>query len=631
MKRRTVLGGLGAAFGAAAVAGAGGLFAVQPRREWLVAPTDGDALPERVPGRPRAVVVGGGIAGITAAITLAVRGFAVTLVERGPDLGGKVAAWPVTVSGETFPLEHGFHGFFSQYYNLDEVLAEAGAQPADFVPQTSYPVLFPTGAPERFTNTTPIWPFNLASVIAGSERLRPAEFRDADGLLDLMRYRGAETYAAFDGVDFAQWIADRRIPAAMRDVVLRPFGDTTLNRTERLSAAEAIRFFHFYFLGNPEGLAFRALARDSGTAVVGPLSRRLTALGVEVLTGSPVRGLLHADGRITGVALDGPALAFAAAPSATLASADVGEDYQVVRVGGDAIAVARRPSGLVALDLRCTHQGCPVGVVDGGFRCPCHGGRFDLDGAPTQGPPRAPLARVQASEADGIVRIGAVGGGGGAARVLPCDACVVACDVRGLRSIVETSGLDPGWSRRVAALGESEPYAVARWWFDRPVDPSRSPFYTTTGFRYTDSLAVYSAFQAPYVDWAQRTGGSVVETHAYAIAPEDQADVDAITERLLAELRGILPELADARALHAEAQLQSNFSRWAPGDDATRPTTATPHPNLFVAGDHVKIDAPLALMEAAAASGRLAANGVLALYGARPVPIPIVSRRGVLA
>ena len=40
----------------------------------------------------------------------------------------------------------------------------------------------------------------------------------------------------------------------------------------------------------------------------------------------------------------------------------------------------------------CSHQGCNIsGVEDDRIICPCHGSRFDLDGAPTEGPAKRPL------------------------------------------------------------------------------------------------------------------------------------------------------------------------------------------------------------------------------------------------
>ncbi len=43
----------------------------------------------QLPVTPSALVIGGGLAGMTAALTIADQGFAVTLIERGTQLGGK--------------------------------------------------------------------------------------------------------------------------------------------------------------------------------------------------------------------------------------------------------------------------------------------------------------------------------------------------------------------------------------------------------------------------------------------------------------------------------------------------------------------------------------------------------------
>ncbi|MEK7705410.1 MAG: Rieske (2Fe-2S) protein [Myxococcota bacterium] len=56
--------------------------------------------------------------------------------------------------------------------------------------------------------------------------------------------------------------------------------------------------------------------------------------------------------------------------------------------------VQQRDGRFFALSARCTHLGCALRPVADGFRCPCHGARFDRDGVPTQGPARRRLARV---------------------------------------------------------------------------------------------------------------------------------------------------------------------------------------------------------------------------------------------
>ncbi|MBW1298569.1 FAD-dependent oxidoreductase [Aquimarina litoralis] len=57
------------------------------------------------------VVVGGGIAGMTAAHELAERGFKVTLYDNNSELGGKARSF--YLSEASYPAEHGFRFFLS--------------------------------------------------------------------------------------------------------------------------------------------------------------------------------------------------------------------------------------------------------------------------------------------------------------------------------------------------------------------------------------------------------------------------------------------------------------------------------------------------------------------------------------
>jgi len=64
-------------------------------------------------------ILGGGVAGLSAALELAERGFSVDVYERKPVLGGKARSIPVPASGVAgradLPGEHGFR-FFPGFY-----------------------------------------------------------------------------------------------------------------------------------------------------------------------------------------------------------------------------------------------------------------------------------------------------------------------------------------------------------------------------------------------------------------------------------------------------------------------------------------------------------------------------------
>jgi isorenieratene synthase len=623
MKRRTFLGLLGAT----TLGGVGGLEVLQPRERTLQPRDAGTAA--RLDRVRKVVVIGGGLAGLSAGIGLARRGFEVTLLERGNALGGKLTGWTVDALGESFPIEHGFHGFFGQYYNLNALLEEAGCT-RDLAPSPGYPLLFADRPEERFGQTTKLFPFNLISVVNQSKSIHWSDFRhERDGLTALLRYDPARA-EALDTISFAEFMRTHGINRPMVETVLAPFAKATLNRVENLSAAEALRFFHFYFMGNPEGLGFRYLTRNSMDAVIDPLRRLFESLGGTVRTAVTARRLVREGNAIASVEIEGVTASLR--PSQLPRQELPPHGYLEARAeDGTPIFVARRQGRVVAFDGRCTHMGCPVLPEGEGFRCPCHGGRYDAEGAVLNGPPIHPLRRVPVTEhADGTLTLGA--SGATTAESLACDHCVVACEVRGTKQLIARSNLsEPVLASAVAALGEADPYVVFRLWLDKPVAAERLPFYSVSRYRYVDSLALYSRFQEPFVDWARRTGGSVVELHAYAIAPEDLVGPDELRARMLEELWRMLPELKGSAVLHQTYQQQSNFTRWAPGDLATRPGTRTGIPNLFLAGDWVKLDVAAFLMEGAVVSGKSAANAICEREGVRGAPIDAVPEKGPLA
>ena len=74
---------------------------------------------------------------------------------------------------------------------------------------------------------------------------------------------------------------------------------------------------------------------------------------------------------------------------------------RIVRADGGAVAAYREPSGTVrAVDATCTHMGCTVqwNAGEKSWDCPCHGSRFDTDGAVLDGPAVTPLEAVDVAE-----------------------------------------------------------------------------------------------------------------------------------------------------------------------------------------------------------------------------------------
>jgi glycine/D-amino acid oxidase-like deaminating enzyme/nitrite reductase/ring-hydroxylating ferredoxin subunit len=71
---------------------------------------------------------------------------------------------------------------------------------------------------------------------------------------------------------------------------------------------------------------------------------------------------------------------------------------KVVEFEGEKLAIFKDDQGrATALSPVCTHAGCIVNwnSTEKSWDCPCHGGRFSVDGAVLTGPPRTPLKKIE--------------------------------------------------------------------------------------------------------------------------------------------------------------------------------------------------------------------------------------------
>src|SRR3984893_6914407 len=130
-------------------------------------------------------------------------------------------------------------------------------------------------------------------------------------------------------------------------------------------------------------------------------------------------------------------------------------------------------------------------------------------------------------------------------------------------------------------------------------------------------------------DGARRLGGSVTELHSYAVREACPGGVAAgLADGLRARLHALYPETRDARVVAARTLCRADCPRFGPGDPARRPHSVSPHPGLMLAGDGIRIDLPVALMERAATTGWSAANRLLSGWGLSGHPVHTVPTRG---
>jgi isorenieratene synthase len=268
-------------------------------------------LPRDTPEGTEAIVVGGGIAGVAAAVVLAERGVAVTLLEAAPTLGGRLGAWPHTLpDGTEQVVEHGFHAFFRHYHTWRALLHRIDPELGFLRPVGGYPVISREWPPEDLTGLPTAPPLNLLALFARSPSLGLRDLLRSDQALaaELLAYDRARTTAAFDDVPAARFLAALGMSDRAQAMLFEAFARSFFADPGALSAAELIAMFHYYFLGNPEGIGFDAPATDYLTAIWQPFAAYLAKHKAEIRTATPARTLAPAPGHRWRVEVDGGAL-----------------------------------------------------------------------------------------------------------------------------------------------------------------------------------------------------------------------------------------------------------------------------------------------------------------------------------
>ena len=595
-------------------------------------------LPKQLTKPKSVVVVGAGLAGLAAAYELSQRGFQVTLLEKSPNLGGKIASWTINVGDETFQMEHGFHGFFPQYYNLKSIVNEL-AIADNFKSLDFYSLVFREGyQPEVFRPSHSTFPWNIVDLtISSPNRLQwginltnPAHwqvFRAITG------FKIPKSYDQLDSISVSEWVA-RGFPQGLYDLYFLPFAKSSLNAPDVLSAGELMQFFHFYFFGNPEGLAFNGTKDDMVTSLVTPMVEAIAAKGGRIITEATVSKIQCQGNRIASLDYVQGSDQISDVPFTVARNNLLSQTDAQYYGAGDRLYLVDA-KGKEALSLTCSHQGCTVAKqADGQFICPCHGAVYDAEGRVLQGPAKRNLAKFKVQKGIGTEEITLVSPlqSPPPSQTLQADYVVLAADVVGMKHLGDrlAGDVDPVLVTQIKQLAVADPFAVARFWFDQDFDWPHSNFASLSGYRLTDSITLYHRIQRQFIDWADRTGGSVVELHAYCYKEKNFPTQGDLLTTFTAELFEIVPTLAEANLLHRELVNQKNFSGFPPNSYGDRPETETAIRNLIFAGDWVKMPFPCGLMERAVSSGLLAANAICHQEGLQRRDLLTVMPEGIL-
>jgi uncharacterized protein with NAD-binding domain and iron-sulfur cluster len=248
----------------------------------------------------RVTVAGGGLAGLTAALRLAERGYPVKLYEQKPSLGGDLGSRPGPdgVELDVYP-----HMYLSWYHNFWRLLGDAAGEDREerFRPFTTVKQLRRGDFP-NFTAVSDATSARrmLQDVLSGAAS--PADmFVFAYGTVDLLAERLNPTMS-LDDVSVNGFMNSRPYMTERAAAICDSFITRVWAIRSYLTSADDYRAFLEYTLAEPSATYWLA----SGPAqrqVIEPLRAALEAAGVEIHNLVSVTTVSCSDGRVSEIGL----------------------------------------------------------------------------------------------------------------------------------------------------------------------------------------------------------------------------------------------------------------------------------------------------------------------------------------
>ena len=254
--------------------------------------------------RQDVIVIGGGLAGLTAGLHLAERGLQVTVLEADPRFpGGRVSGKAaVELDGWTFPGEHGVHGIWAPYLNLQAMLSRHRIRPV-FVPAQEEDWLYRRGSRLKKAAVGSAlrqsWipaPFHYLNLF-----LRPSFL----AMLDVFDYGSLVSiwYALIFAVGIDPLMENQPLGGLRMSSMVHSWSPALrafmigLTRSglsgdpDEIPLSGYIAFLRFYSILRRDAWAFSYLPSGGGTALVDPLVGRLQAVGGRLRLGCRVTTL----------------------------------------------------------------------------------------------------------------------------------------------------------------------------------------------------------------------------------------------------------------------------------------------------------------------------------------------------
>src|SRR5579883_579713 len=544
------------------------------------------------------IIVGAGPAGLSAAATLIRRGVKVHVIERAKETGGKVSS---AMEG-SLSTEHGVHGWWMNYKNFDRLLEWSGIDPNDVLKEADGSALaISTGKIVKlrlFRWSIPS-PLFLALQILRSplfgwkELLRLIPFT-----LHLLAFKHETNYAEYDGFSFQTLMDHCGVPKNIQQLMLKPFilsFDFTI--PERVSAACGLSGLQFYLLPDQKSILARWARALPDTVIYSPIISSIIRKGGTVSLSKTVTNVCSEFGAVTGVNALSVIQSDAQVAETVIGSISISsiptDSYQKFQLSNLTVYVGKFNGNIVALSARCSHAGCTVdwSQEQNSFLCPCHGGKYDVNGNVIQPPPPSSLTALTSRPNGQMIDIlGPVTN-----EFLPARDVILACDLEGTRSILAATNNADQLVKQICSL-DTNPVIVVRIWYKKDLHAIDLESAVASGFRFIDNLFHVNDFDIPI-----STEGYVIEVQSYRVDTYLNLDDKATLQLAISDLSIIDKAFGDEDSiLHFRINRHRNlFTRYGPNQDQLRPSAKTELDGLLLAGDWTRADFSVWMQERA--------------------------------
>ncbi len=243
------------------------------------------------------VVVGGGWAGIAAAVELASRGVGVTLVEAAPQLGGRARR----VSWGRLSVDNGQHILIGAYQHTLRLLSTVGVDESEAFLRLplQLELVRPDGSRVKLRAPLLPAPFHLVGALLGCAGLSVTERLSA---FKLCAHLVSARFTVSRDSSVADWLARHRQPKRVAEALWTPLCLATLNTPpNKASTRLFLRVLRRSFMHRRSDSDFLLPRKDLSTLLPEPGGTYIEAQGGQVQLRRRVTGLHIKANRITGV------------------------------------------------------------------------------------------------------------------------------------------------------------------------------------------------------------------------------------------------------------------------------------------------------------------------------------------